>query len=527
MRLRTNFIALMATLLAVIGFSFSQNHTVQAADNEQGVLRVGMEANYPPYNWTQQDDSNGALPIEGSSEFAGGYDVAVARMIGEKLHRKVVVVKTTWDGLLPSLTSGKIDLIIAGMSPTAERRKAIDFSVPYRVGKIVAIVNKTGKYANATSINDFKDARLTGQLATFHYDLIKQLKGSKQEPAMKDFSSMRVALAANTIDGYIAEDVEAISQAKVNPNIKAINLKGLHLDPSEIQTAIGVKKGNPLLAQVNEILQNFTPAEQDKTLEQAIANQPVTKAEGNWFLNIWRDYGGMLMRGIGMTLLISLTATIIGFFIGLGIGIIRTIPTPKAKGKRFFSKLINGILAVYIEIFRGTPMMVQVAVFYYGIAQFFGIDLNRTFAAIVIVSINTGAYLAEVIRGGIVATPRGQFEAASALGMTHYQVMRKIILPQAIKNSLPSITNEFIVNIKDTSVLSIISVGELFFTGSTIAGQNFQFFHTYLTISIIYLVLTFTITRIFRVIEKKIEGPQNYNLMANQIQTEIPNMEAE
>ena len=233
----------------------------------------------------------------------------------------------------------------------------------------------------------------------------------------------------------------------------------------------------------------------------------------------------MLWRGIGMTLLISLVATIIGFVIGLLIGIVRTIPDPTTRGKRYGLKFVNWLLSVYIEVFRGTPMMVQAAVIYYGVAQVFGLNLDRTFAAIFIVSINTGAYLAEVVRGGIISTPEGQFEAASALGMTHFQRMRKIILPQAIRNSLPSITNEFIVNIKDTSVLSIISVSELFFTGSTIAGQNFQFFHTYLTISFIYLVMTFTITRIFRVIERKLEGPSNYNLMANQIQIKTPKTE--
>lgn len=511
---------LTAILMALLFVNILPTEKPQAATKEP-VLRVGMEANYPPYNWTQQDDSNGALPIEGSNDYANGYDVETARLIGEKLHRKVVVVKTSWDGLLPSLTSGKIDLIIAGMSPTKERREAIDFSMPYREVKLVVMVNKNGKYANAKTVDDFKGARLTGQLATFHYDLINQFKGADKQPAMKDFSAMRVALQSNTIDGYIAEDAEGISQQQSNPNVKAITVQGLHVNPDEVQTAIGVKKGSPLLAQVNQILSGLTIKDQQKMLNQAINNQPKNKSKGNWFFDIWRDYGGMLVHGILMTLFISLTATIIGFVIGLLIGIVRTIPAQKTRGKKILQKIVNGILAVYIEIFRGTPMMVQAAVFYYGVAQYFGLNLNRTFAAVVIVSINTGAYLAEVVRGGIMATPTGQFEAASALGMTHFQAMVKIILPQAIKNSLPSITNEFIVNIKDTSVLSIISVSELFFTGSTIAGQNFQFFHTYLTISLIYLVLTFTITRIFSLIEKRIEGPANYNIQANQLQTKL------
>lgn len=172
-------------------------------------------------------------------------------------------------------------------------------------------------------------------------------------------------------------------------------------------------------------------------------------------------------------------------------------------------------------------MIVQAAVFYYGAAQAFNINLDRTTSALIIVSINTGAYLAEIIRGGIISIDQGQFEAASALGMTHFQQMEKIVLPQAVRNSIPAVTNEFIVNIKDTSVLSIISVSELFFTGSTIAGQNFQFFHTYLTISLIYLVLTFTITRIFRMIEKHLDGPKNYDLMTNEFQVDTPKIGSE
>jgi putative lysine transport system permease protein len=167
-------------------------------------------------------------------------------------------------------------------------------------------------------------------------------------------------------------------------------------------------------------------------------------------------------------------------------------------------------------------MIVQAAVLYYGAAQAFGINMNKTMAALVIVSINTGAYISEIIRGGIISVDEGQFEAAHALGFTHLQTMMKVILPQAVRNSLPAVTNEFIVNIKDTSVLSVISVSELFFSAETVAGQNFQFFHTYLIVSAIYLILTFTISRLFRLIERRIDGPKNYNVMNNQMQVETP-----
>lgn len=515
----------------VIGLGFNTN-TTQAAKSNSNVLKIGMEANYPPYNWTQTNNANGAVPIDGTNSYANGYDVQIAKIIGKKLGRKVVVEKTQWDGLLPALTSGKIDLIIAGMSPTAERRKAINFSKPYRNSTFVVIMNKASKYSNAKKLSDFKGAKLTAQQGTLHYELIKQLKGSHREPAMRDFAAMRQSLASGTIDGYVAEDIEYQSYKTANPNIIAVNLNkmaGFHADHDDSVVSIGVKKGNTkLLNSVNKILEGVSAKKRNQLMLTAIKEQPKnndskdSKKKQSWLVTTWKQYGGMIMRGVGMTLLIALVGTIVGFFIGLLVGIVRTIPDPTTRGKRWGLNFIKWLLSVYVEVFRGTPMMVQAAVIYYGIAQFWHLNLDRTVAALIIVSINTGAYLAEVIRGGIISTPEGQFEAASALGMSHNQRMWHIILPQAIRNCLPSITNEFIVNIKDTSVLSIISVSELFFVGTTIASQTFQFFPTYLMISAIYLVLTFTITRIFNFIEKRLEGKKNYNLMANQVQVGSP-----
>lgn len=510
--------ALMAAVLTLV-LAVSWSQPAQAS----GTLKIGMEANYAPYNWTQTTSANGAVKIDGTSSYANGYDVKIAKIIAKKLGKNVIVEKTQWDGLLPALTSGKIDLIIAGMSPTAERRKAINFTTPYRTTNFVVIVNKQSKYAKAKYLTDFKGAKLTAQQGTLHYDLIKQLPGAKREPASKDFAAMRESLEAGTIDGYVAEDTELTSFKMVDSNITGVNLskmKGFKVSSSDAEVSIGVKKGNDqLLSQVNKVLAGISTSERNKLMKEAVQQQPQTSTKKeNWLVSMLKNYGQMILEGIGMTLLISLVGTIAGFFIGLLVGIVRTIPEPKNKFKKGLLAFCKWLLSVYVEVFRGTPMMVQAAVIYYGIAQFWHINLNRTVAALIIVSINTGAYLAEVIRGGIISTPKGQFEAASALGMTHNQRMWNIILPQAIRNCLPSITNEFIVNIKDTSVLSIISVSELFFVGSTIASQSFQFFQTYLVISVIYLFLTFTITRIFNLIENHIEGPENYNLMANQVQ---------
>lgn len=225
----------------------------------------------------------------------------------------------------------------------------------------------------------------------------------------------------------------------------------------------------------------------------------------------------MFLRGAGSTLLIAIIGTIIGSIIGLLIGVVRTIPKSENRIKLVFSKISNSIIGVYIEVFRGTPMIVQAMVIYYGSAQAFNIDMNRLHAAIFIVSINTGAYMAEIVRGGILAVDKGQFEAAHAIGMTHSQTMMNVVLPQVIKNILPATGNEFVINIKDTSVLNVISVSELYFQTKSIAGNNFKYFESFFVASVLYLVMTISVTRILRYMEKRLEGKENYKVVDNSI----------
>lgn len=232
----------------------------------------------------------------------------------------------------------------------------------------------------------------------------------------------------------------------------------------------------------------------------------------DWIVQILQTYWPMFLRGAGITLLISITGTVVGFVIGLLAGIIRTIPVENGANplKKVFFKLVNILISVYVEIFRGTPMMVQAMIIYYGSAALFDIHLNNIIAGIFIVSINTGAYMSEIVRGGIISIDKGQFEGAHAIGMTHWQTMRCVVIPQVIRNILPATGNEFVINIKDTSVLNVIAVTELFFQTKSIAGNNFRYFEAYLITSVIYLILTFTITRLLRIVERKLDGPQNY-----------------
>ena len=234
-------------------------------------------------------------------------------------------------------------------------------------------------------------------------------------------------------------------------------------------------------------------------------------------VEIVAKYYPNLLRGVGYTMLIALTGTVAGLLIGLATGVLRTTPLSKNGFVRVLQKILNAIIAVYVEIFRGTPMMVQAMVIYWGYAfATGGSTLPLIPSGIIIVSINTGAYMAEIVRGGIISIDKGQFEGASSIGMSHWQAMLHVILPQVLRNILPTVSNEFVINIKDTSVLNVIGVTELYYFAGIIKRQSFQTFQTYLVVCVIYFILTFTVTRLLRFVESKLDGEENYTVFGSQ-----------
>ena len=237
----------------------------------------------------------------------------------------------------------------------------------------------------------------------------------------------------------------------------------------------------------------------------------------NDVINIVIKYYPQLLSGVGNTMLIALTSTVAGLVIGLLTGVIRTAPYSHNALLRTLHKILNAVIAVYVEIFRGTPMMVQAMVIYWGYAfASGGSTLPLIPSGIIIVSINTGAYMAEIVRGGIISIDRGQFEGAMSIGMTHSQTMFKVIIPQVIRNILPSVSNEFVINIKDTSVLNVIGVTELYYFAGIIQRQSFQTFQTYLVICVVYFILTFTVTRLLRWAERRLDGSDSYVIFGSQ-----------
>jgi len=243
-----------------------------------GQFRIGMEAGYPPFNWTQQNDANGAVKIADNAEYAGGYDVQMAKKIAEGLGKELVIVKMEWDGLVPALQSNKIDAIIAGMSPTKERKQTIDFTENYYTSDFVMVIKKGSKYEKAKSIQDFSGAKITSQLNTSNYNVIDQIKDVQKQTAMDNFPAMRVALEAGKIDGYVAERPEGISAAAANDKFAYVAFEeGFDTDLSNTSIAVGLRKDDANREKINEILKGISEDDRQAIMEEAISQQPAAQ----------------------------------------------------------------------------------------------------------------------------------------------------------------------------------------------------------------------------------------------------------
>jgi putative lysine transport system substrate-binding protein len=269
---------LIMSLTAIILLAGCGSNSSENKEESSNTFTVGLEAGYPPFNWTQMDDSNNAVKLDGSAEYAGGYDVEIAKKIADGLGKELVIVKTEWDGLVPALTSGKIDAIIAGMSPTEKRKETIDFSDNYYKSNLVMVVKKGGKYENTTSIQDFNGAKVSAQLNTFHYSVIDQIKGVEKQPAMDNFTAMRVALESGVMDGYVSERPEAISASAANENFAMVEfLDGFETSEDDTAIAVGLQKGSELTKKINEILAGISEEDRNSMMDAAIMNQPAAK----------------------------------------------------------------------------------------------------------------------------------------------------------------------------------------------------------------------------------------------------------
>ena len=253
------------------------------SEKDENVLRVAMECAYAPYNWTQSDDSNGAVQIAGTNSYAYGYDVMMAKLIAESMGKELEIVKLDWDALVPAVMSGDVDLVIAGQSITAERLEMVDFSDPYFYASIVTLTKDTNKYASATSVEDLAGAVCTSQLGTIWYDVcLPQIPDADIQNAQETAPAMLVALASGAVDLVVTDMPTALAATSVYSNFVLLDFTGtdgeFEVSEEEINLGISMQKGNTeLLGAVNAVLATLSVEDYEAMMADAIAVQPLSE----------------------------------------------------------------------------------------------------------------------------------------------------------------------------------------------------------------------------------------------------------
>ena len=277
-------IILAVIVLIAVGIFVWRSNSNNETNAGRKVLRVGMECAYAPYNWSQTDNSNGAVQIKDSSNYAYGYDVIMAKKIAEELNCDLEIYQIDWDSLPLALQAGTIDCVIAGQSITSERLQTVDFTTPYYYASIVTLVNTDGKYANATGISDLKGATCTSQINTVWYDsCLPQIQDANILPAMDTAPNMLVALNSNTVDLVVTDMPTALAAVQVYPNMKILDFtnnpdNNYEVSEEEINIGISVKKGNSeLLEKINNVLAQYNTTDFENMMNEAIKVQPLAE----------------------------------------------------------------------------------------------------------------------------------------------------------------------------------------------------------------------------------------------------------
>lgn len=445
---------------------------------ERGELREGLSADYAPMEFEHT--------VNGKTEYAG-VDIDLAKKIAKDNNLKLKIVNMSFDSLLGALKTGKIDIIISGMTSTPERKKQVDFSDSYMMTKNIMLVKKD-KVNEYKDIKDFNNKKVGAQKGTEQEKIAQTEIENASITSLSRLPDVILALKSGKVEGAVVEKPVAEAYLKQNPKLGISNVK---FNEEEKDTVIAVPKDSPkLLSQINKTIKEV----KDKGLiDKYMTNAANAMNDDSGFIS---KYGSFFLKGIKITILISLIGVALGSILGAFVALMKLSKI----------KIISWIASIYIEILRGTPMLVQVFIVFFGITAALGLDISALVCGTIALVINSSAYIAEIIRAGINAVDKGQMEAARSLGLNYRQTMKSVIMPQAIKNILPALGNEFVTLIKESSIVSTIGVGEIMFNAQVVQGISFDPFTPLIVAAALYFVLTFVLTRIMNMIEGRLNA---------------------
>jgi len=489
--MKNKLIMAIALVMALVAGWTATTTTAQAATDDSlaqvqksGKLVMGTSPDYPPYEFQ--------ATVHGKSQVVG-MDVAVGKKIAKDLGVKLVVKSMSFDSLLVALQTGKVDMVISGMNPTPARRKNVDFTHTYYQGGYSIVINKSDKgiYKDKDSFVGKTIGAQTG--STMYNESKKQTSGTTVK-GMTSVSDLILALQSHKIQGVAMEKPSAQAYVANNKELAAIPSK-FDLSASDTSASVAFAKGSDaLVAKANKSV--------DQIKNQNLVNKDYLPAAGKYLktntvntsmLHYWKAF----LTGIEYTLIITVCSVFFGFILGVILALARM-----GQGGVVRTGL-RWLATAYVEFIRGTPMMVQVMFVYFGLGLI--VNLPALTSGIIAISLNSGAYVAEYIRGGINSVDDGQTEAARSLGMSSGATMRFVVLPQALKNIWPSLGNEFITLIKDSSIVSIIGVSELIFQSNIVRSDTYRGVAPIAVIMVLYFILTFTASRILNYFERRMQ----------------------
>lgn len=480
------FILMLVMMFAV--FLPLSNLTIKADQTDtsledikkSGKLVVGLSADYPPYEFTAK--------VDGKTEYVG-IDVEIAKKLAKDLGVKLEIKNMSFDSLLVALETNKVDAIISAMNPTPERKASVDFSDIYYSGKQYIVINKkdASKYKN---LADFKGQTVGAQNGSLQYNLVKDQMPGTTVKGLSKLNNLVLALQSGKINGIAMEEPTAKAYVANNNQLLAFD-PGFSVSSDQTGSAIAFRKNSPaLVAAANKTLAQIKKQNLlDTKYVPEAAKYMETTTKNNTMMSYWTYFA----KGIEYTLIITVTAVFFGFILGTLLSLMRLSE----------NKLLHSIAVCYIEFIRGTPLMVQVMFVYFGVGAVIQ-SLPALVAGIIATALNSAAYIAEVIRSGIESIPAGQTEAARSLGMTQKDTYRYVVIPQALKNIWPALGNEFVTLIKESSIVSIIGVGDLMYQTQLVQSATYKGVMPLFIAMVIYFIMTFSLSKLLNLFERKL-----------------------
>jgi polar amino acid transport system substrate-binding protein len=458
-------------------------------------LIMTTSPDYPPYEF---------YDTKGNERKIVGFDIDIANTIAKELGFKLKIQESDFNGLIPAVQANRADFVMAGMTPTAERKKNVDFSIIYYEAKDVIIAPKGSNFKQP---EDLKGKRVGVQLGTIQEQNAKKIAEKFKGIELKQLNRVPdiiQELKSKRIDAAIVENTVAEGFAQANPDLEFNPIPSTE----ESGSAIAFPKGSKLVEPFNKVLakmkangdlaklskQWFSQNTTAQAAQAAAPAEPEKKAGFNLdFKRIFPDIP-FILAGIPVTLLFTLLSVFLGLIWATVLSLF------KISGLKPLQWFANA----YTSVFRGTPLLLQLSLIYYATPQLLGYDIPALQAGVATFTLNSGAYMSETIRAGIQAVDKGQGEAAKSLGVPYWLMMWDVILPQALKNILPALVNETVSLLKDSSLVSTIGVVEILRSAQIVGANKYIYFEPLLFAGLIYYILVMGLTYVASILERRL-----------------------